>query len=187
MHNIQFCLTAIRRLFPSLSLSPRPLSFSLSFILFLYLTMLFDWIRHRNRGELSGILGQIQTFLKVIFFNQRLLKDSHLDFVRTFVESISLSSLSYFFFLLVTYLFPPVPSSFVWRVIKLVTSDGGFNWFHLVCVASADERVAPRNFREREIYLKMIYYSRDFSIVIGLVARPQNTEQNITIVHTYII
>lgn len=44
-------------------------------------------------------------------------------------------SLSFFHFSSpVTYPFSPVPSSFVWRVIKLATSDGEFNWFHSVCV-----------------------------------------------------
>lgn len=50
-----------------------------------------------DREGLSGILRQIQTFLKVIFFNQRLLKDSYLDFVRAFLESIFLSLLPPFF------------------------------------------------------------------------------------------
>lgn len=61
-----------------------------------FLAMLSDRIRRHNHGRVSGILRQIQTFLKVIFFNQRLLKDSYLDLVRAFLESIFLSPSSIF-------------------------------------------------------------------------------------------
>jgi len=81
-------------IFTSTCYHPVPfLSLSLSFpSVFLFRLLYFSCNPTKSDREgLSGILKQIQTFLKVIFFNQRLLKDSYLDLVRALLESIFLS------------------------------------------------------------------------------------------------
>lgn len=144
---------------------PLPLFLSFPLLSFFRLFSLSRNPTESDREGLSGILRQIQTFLKVIFFNQRLLKESYLDFVRAFLESIFLSlSLSFLHFSLpVTHPFPSVPSSFVWRVIKLATSDSGFNWFRSVCVECKRTRhVAPFCRYISEWYIMLQIFPRDW-------------------------
>lgn len=102
-----------------------------------------------GRGGLSGILGQIQTFLKVIFFNQRLLKDSSSSFVPSLNRSFPLS-FSVLIFLTGDLSIPARSiflclkrnkvSDFRWR-IQLISLG-----MHRLPAANASLRAASRNF-----------------------------------------
>lgn len=147
MHNIQF------RLLPSEAFSP--LSFSLP-LLSSSPTMLSDWIRRRNREGLSGILGQIRTFLKVIFFNQRLLKDSptSTSFVPSLNRSFVLRLLSPFHPFCLSPFFLTGDLSIPSRSIFLCLESNkvsGFRW-RIQLISFGMRRVpayaSRRNFRE---------------------------------------
>lgn len=110
-----------------------------------------------DREGLSGILKQIQTFFKVIFFNQRLLKDSYLDFVPCLNRSFSLFPP----FFLTGDLSIPTRSIFLCLESNKVSD---FRWrIQLISLgtrrvyANASRRTFP------QIYLKMIYHAANFS------------------------
>lgn len=119
MHNIPFYLLPIRCLF----FSP----FLISFFRLLYFS------GNLTARGFRGYSGKFKLSSKWFFsINASWRTPTSSSFVPSLNRSFSLSFLH--FSLPVTYPFPSVPSSFVWRVIKLATSDSGFNWFRSVCV-----------------------------------------------------
>jgi len=129
MHNIQF------RLLPSAAFSlfsPPPLSLSLVLSLALFSMQCFPSESDATTARgFRGYSGKFKLSSKWFFsINASWRTSTSTWFVPPF--DLFLSFLSFSFPL--TYPFPSAPSSFVWRVIKLATSDGGFNWFHSVCV-----------------------------------------------------
>lgn len=154
MHNIQF------RLLPSgtflspplvfLSLS-RSLAFLSSLSLFLSPSRTHNAPRlnptPQPRGGFRLYSGKFKLSSKWFFSINASWRHSYLEFVRAFPENWSFSlSFSVLIFLTGDLSIPPVPSSFVWRVIKLATSDGGFNWFHSVCTDCwRTSRIASRH------------------------------------------
>jgi hypothetical protein len=141
MHNIQF------RLLPSaaFSLFSPPLSLSLSRSLSrsLFHAMLPIWIRRHNRTGLSGILRKIQTFFKVIFFNQRLLKDFYLDLIRASLRSFPLVLI----FLLSADLSIPIRSIFLCLESNKVSD---FRW--RIQLISLGMRRVPANASRRNFH-----------------------------------
>lgn len=107
------------------------LLFSLFSLSFVYSTSLAIRLSLTARG-FRGYSGKFKLSSKWFFsINASWRTPTSTSFVPSLNRSFSLSFLH--FSLLVTYPFPSVPSSFVWRVIKLATSDSGFNWFRSVC------------------------------------------------------
>lgn len=121
MHNIHFhrCLFSF-----SLSLLPLPLLF----FFFVYSTSLAIRLNPTARG-FRGYSSKFKLSSKWFFSINASWRTP-----TSCLAWIDLSLSFLHFSLPVTYPFLPVPSSFVWRVIKLATSDGGFNWFRSVRV-----------------------------------------------------
>lgn len=169
MHNIHFYLLPSGA--PSLSFSLPPFCLSLSFTLLLAIRL-----NPTTRG-FRGYSSKFKLSSKWFFsINASWRIPTSTSFVPCLNRSFSLLHFS----LPVTYPFLPVPSSFVWRVIKLATSDGGFNWFRSVCVeCKRTRRTLSVDISQNDILCCELFREISWSSTDKKYFKTRNISQNI--------